>query len=92
MCFLRFSTFWGQNSVLPQFGGGGAEGSKTQKLPFFNQSIENQKLYNVSKNQPLMSIRRGDIGFLPFLTSKKSCSSIISPSNIARKVKLDIHI
>ena len=73
---------WGQNSVMPQFEGGGTEGSKTQNLSsFFSQSIENQKLYNISKNQPPKSIRKGDIGIsslfdlekvllLPYLSSK----------------------
>ena len=27
---------WDQNSVMPKFGRGGAEGSKTQKLPHFS--------------------------------------------------------
>ena len=52
MCLLRFSTFWDQNSVMPQFEGEGAEGLKIKNLPFFDQSIGNQKLYNISKNQP----------------------------------------
>ena len=82
MCLLGFSTFLGQNSVMPQLGGGGAMGLKTQNLPFFfHQLIRNQKLYNISKNQSPKSIRRGDEGifllfnlkivlFLPYLLSK----------------------
>ena len=35
MFLLGFLTFWGPNSVMLQFGGGGAEGSKKQKLFFF---------------------------------------------------------
>ena len=35
MYLLGFSTFCGQNSVMPQFKEGDAEGSKAQKLPFF---------------------------------------------------------
>ena len=61
---------WGQNSPMSQFGGGGgAEGWKTKIYPFFSQSIKNQKLYNISKNQLPKSIRRGDMEFPPFLTS-----------------------
>ena len=32
MCLLGVSTFSGQNSVMPQFEGGAAEGFKTQNL------------------------------------------------------------
>ena len=71
MCLLGVSTFWGKNSVMPQFGEGGAEGSKTQKLSFFGQLIENLKLYNISKNQPTKSIRRGDMGLPPIFDLKK---------------------
>ena len=74
MFLLKFSSFWGQNSVIPQFGGGGAEGSKTQKLLFFGQFIENLKLYNISKNQPPKSIKEGDMGFRPIFDLKKVLS------------------
>ena len=52
----------GQDSVIPQFWGGGAERLKTQNLFFFlkNQLIENQKLCNISKPYLPKSIRRGD--------------------------------
>ena len=57
----------GKNSAMSQFGGGGAEGSKTQNFPFLSQWIENQKLYDISKNESPRSIRRGDVGIsLPF--------------------------
>ena len=55
-------------------------GQKCKNCSFFSQSIENQKLYNISKTQPPKSIRRGDMGFslldlkkvlfLPYLSSK----------------------
>ena len=49
----------GQNSVMPQFGGGGCWRVENVKSPFFlSQSIENQKLYNIKKNQSLESIKR----------------------------------
>ena len=35
MRFLGVSTFLDQNSVMPQFGGGGAEGSKKKNLFIF---------------------------------------------------------
>ena len=49
----------GQNSVISEFGGGSAEGLKYRKS-FFSQSIDiNLKLYNIFKNQPAGSIKRG---------------------------------
>ena len=36
ICLLGFPTFLGQNSVMPQFRGGSAEGSKPQNLPLYN--------------------------------------------------------
>ena len=56
---------------MPQFEGRGAEGSETQKFLFFGQSIGNQKLYNISKNQHSKLIRRGDMGFPPIVELKK---------------------
>ena len=35
MCVLGFPTVLGQNSVMSQFGGGAAEGSKTQNFLLF---------------------------------------------------------
>ena len=62
-------------------GGGVIGGQKRKICPFLNQSIENEKLYNISKNEPCKSIRRGDtrisplfdleiVLFLPYLPSK----------------------
>ena len=68
-----------QNSVMPQFGGGGAEGSKIQNLSFFPQlrkvtenSANRQKIKSciTSKNQPPKSIRRGDMGISPLFELK----------------------
>ena len=71
MCLLRFSTFCGQNLVMPQFEGGGAKEPKRKNCLFFGQSIENLKLYDISKNQPPRSIRVGDMGFPPPFDLKK---------------------
>ena len=80
---FSYTPFWGR----------GCWGVKKHKnCPFFNQSIQNQKLYNISKNKPPKSIRRGDMGFPLSLTSKKCCSSRISPPNRARKLKLGMYI
>ena len=58
---------------------GSVEGSKMQKLSIF---IGNQKLHNVSKNQPPKSVSRGNMeGGFSFLTLKNFCSSPISPPN-----------
>ena len=35
MYLSGFTTFLGQNPVIPQFGGGGTEESKTQNLALF---------------------------------------------------------
>ena len=80
--FLRFSNFWVKIQWCPNSKKGVLRGQKSKICPFFDQSIENQKLYNISENQSPKSIRRGDMGFLPFLTSKKCCSSSISPFQI----------
>ena len=46
-------------------------GAIVEIFSIHSQSIENQKLYNISKNQALKSIRRGDMGFPPFFDFKK---------------------
>ena len=52
----------GQNSFIPKFRGGGAERYKNAKFgPFLSQSIENQKLYNISKNQSRKSMGEGEM-------------------------------
>ena len=79
-------------SYAPILGKGVLRGQKRKICPFLSQSTENQKLYNISKNQPTKSIRGGDMGFSPFLTLKKFCSSPISPPNQARKLKLGMYI
>ena len=61
----------GQNSVTPQFEGGGVKGLKTQKSSLFSESIENQKLYNITKNTPPKSNRRKDIGDFPLFDLEK---------------------
>ena len=71
----------GQNSVIPQFGGGGDEWSKAQKFLFSSQSTENQKLYNISENQPPKSIRSEDMEIPPF-RSRKSAAPPLSPLQI----------
>ena len=49
----------GQNSDIPEFEGGSAESAKN--CLFLNQSIKNQDLCNISKNQSPKSVRRGDM-------------------------------
>ena len=50
----------GQNWVTFQFATEDSERPKTQKLPFLSRSIESRKLYNISKNQLQMLIRKRD--------------------------------
>ena len=87
---------WGRAGVkihlCPNLEEGVLKGQKQKIYLFFNQSIKNQKLYNISENKPPKSITRGDMGLPPFLTSKKCCSSTISPPNWARKLKLGMYI
>ena len=70
----------GENSVVSKFGGGGVERLKSQKMFLFkpleelralkNFPIDNLKLYNLSKNQPLRMSRRGDMTFSLFNLQK----------------------
>ena len=46
-------------------------------------------LFNISKNQPPKSSRRGDIMISPFLTLKEGSCSLLSPPSRARKLKCD---
>ena len=74
----------GQNSVVPKFGGVGAEGQRRKNrknFSYLNQSMDDSKLYNMSKNQLLRSSGGGDIFlyfdpekglFLTYLLSKLS--------------------
>ena len=60
----------GQNSVTPQFGGGGAEGSKMQNLPHF-KPIDRKSKVVYQKSNPPSSQLGGEMGiFLLHLPSK----------------------
>ena len=72
MCLLRLPTFLGQNLVMPQFGKGDDEESKTPKLPLFEPINRKSKLYNMSKNQPFKLIKKGDMRFPCIFDLKKS--------------------
>ena len=62
--------------------------SNTQKFPHLNQSIENQKLCNVSKNQPPKSIRRRDMwSVLHFILEKVLLISYLS-SKLSQEVEI----
>ena len=89
MCLLGFSTFRGQNSVMPQFGGGSAAGSKTQKLLYLlanRQKIRSCITY--AKFNPLSKLREKIWGFPLFLTSRKCYSSLIFSPNKARETEI----
>ena len=79
---------WGQNFVMPQFGGGGVERSKRKICPFFSLLIENQKLYNISKNQAPKSIRKGDMKFPLLFDLKKVLFLPYLPSKLGWKVEI----
>ena len=72
----------GQNSILPQFEGGGAQWSNTKKMPFLKRINRKSNLYSISKNQLPKSITRRDMGIYPLFDLEKCCSSPISPSNL----------
>ena len=55
-----------RDDPVSKFGEGDAEGLKLQF--FLSQS------YNISRNQPSKSVRRGDMNVFPFLALKKVCS------------------
>ena len=74
---------WVKIQFCPNFGEGVLRAQKRKIFPFSNQLIENQKLYNISKNQLPMSVWMGDMRisslfdlekvlFLPYLPSKLS--------------------
>ena len=57
---------WGQNSVMSQFGGGDADGSKVQKLAIFKlMDRESKVVEHVQKSTFSKSIRRGDVRVFP---------------------------
>ena len=49
---------FGQNSVLSKFGEGSAEEAKISKIVCY---VENQKMYDIFKNQPPVTLRRAII-------------------------------
>ena len=63
-----------QNSVVPKFRRGGAEKLKSKKLIFFKQTIGNPKLCIIPNNQPLKSIRNGDMSGFFFFDFEKEVS------------------
>ena len=90
--FWNFPLFWGKIQLRPNLGEGVLRGQNHKTCPFPSQSIENKKLYNISKSQPPKWIRKEDMKISPFLTSKNCCSSLISPPNWARKLKFDKYL
>ena len=70
LCILNKSprcTFYGSQlfrvkiHLCPNLREGVLRSQKRKNFPFFSQSIESQKLYNILKNQPLKSITRADM-------------------------------
>ena len=78
-----------QNSVIPEFGEGVLRGINYKKCSLLSQSINNPKLYRVSKNQLPLSVGSGDMRFFPlfFLALKKDHSSPALPPNWARELE-----
>ena len=70
-CLFVFPSFLGQNSVISQFGEGRAESQKQKTCLSLSQSMADQKLYNISKNQPLKSIKGEVMGGSPLFDPKK---------------------
>ena len=63
MYLLGFQLFWVKIQLYRNLWGGGAEESKTQRLPVFQSIDRKSKVVYQSKNQPLKSIKKGDMGF-----------------------------
>ena len=82
----------GRKSVMPQFGEGGAEGSKTQSLPLFKPiDRKSNVLHHIIKINPPSPLGGKVWGIPPFLTSKMCCSFLTFPPNWARKLKLSMY-
>ena len=60
-----------ENSFVSQLGEGVLRGQTPKNFSFLSQSIENPKLYDISKNQPSKLIRRGDIRDFPIFDLEK---------------------
>ena len=56
----------GQNSFMPQFGGGGAEGSKKQNLPLFKSIDRKLKVVKYEKINHSSQLRGEFWGYRPF--------------------------
>ena len=68
--------------------GWGAECHNSKKFVSENQSIENLKSYNISKNQPPRSIRRGNIRVFLFIDFEKRPFLTCLPSNLTSGVEI----
>ena len=69
--------FWGSQlfgvriQLCPNSAEGVLRGQKLKNYPYLNQLIDNPKLYSISKNQLLRSIKKGDMGVPPIFDLKK---------------------
>ena len=70
---------WVKIQLCPNLREGMLRGRKRKIRPFLTQLIENQKLYNISKNQPPKSIRRGDMEISPLFYLKKVLFLLLLP-------------
>ena len=81
MCILRFPTFLGQNSAMPQFGVKGVlRGSKTQNLSLFKPIDSKSKV--VFKKSTLSSHLGGEIWDFSSFRLQKNAVSSLSPLQI----------
>ena len=69
--FWGFQLFGVKIQLCPNLGEEVMRGQKFKNYLFLNQPIENLKLHNISKNQPLKLIQKGDISFPPIFDLKK---------------------
>ena len=81
-----------QNSVMPQFAGSGAEGSKTKNLPLFKPIDRKSKVvWHIEKSTsplPSQSIRRGYIGIFPLFGVEKKLFLPYLPSKLIWEVEI----
>ena len=89
MCLLGFPTFLGQNSVMPQYGERGAEGSKTKNLSFFRPFDSKSKVVqHIKKSPPPKSIRWRDMVISLLFDLEKVPFILCLPSKLSQEVEI----
>ena len=86
--FWGFKLFRFKIQVRPNLKKGVLRGQKHKICLFLIQLIENQKLYNIFKNQFSKSITRSDMGFFPLFELKKVLFLSYLPSILSKEAEI----